>query len=147
MECVPNIEIDSCWPWKGYFNDRGYGMLKIDGKNVYAHRLSWALLKGPIKECDGYHGTCVCHKCDNPSCVNPDHLFLGTHSENMGDKAAKGRAKKGSGHPSAKLTEYDVMMIRGKPYIRGLARKYSVSRELICQIRKGESWKHVVNHF
>ena len=81
---------DQCWEWSGSRFRTGYGRLKIDGKTTSAHRLSWMLHNGPIPD-----GTCVCHRCDNPPCVNPEHLFLGTKADNNLDRDAKGRTARG----------------------------------------------------
>lgn len=75
-----------CWLWTGDKAKKGYGRLKIEGKRVYAHRAMWEEKVGAIPA-----GQLVCHTCDNPSCVRPDHLFLGTQFDNMGDASAKGR--------------------------------------------------------
>lgn len=77
-----------CWLWTGAKNPAGYGSFSMNGTNDMAHRTSWTLTYGPIPE-----GMFVCHHCDNPPCVRPDHLFLGTALDNMLDKVAKGRAK------------------------------------------------------
>lgn len=77
---------DSCWIWTGSPNSTGYGNLDIDGKKVKAHRVSWILHKGEIPE-----GMYICHTCDTPLCVNPEHLFLGTAKSNMQDMKDKGR--------------------------------------------------------
>lgn len=76
----------ACWLWMGQRNHKGYGRLYVNGQNVLAHRLSWQMHRGPIPE-----GKLICHHCDVPGCVNPEHLFVGTYSDNMLDCARKGR--------------------------------------------------------
>lgn len=87
------VKIGECWEWKGYRSRDGYGQLMIGSgenrKSVLAHRLMYSETFGDIPK-----GMCVCHSCDNPSCINPDHLWLGTHAENMSDMAKKGRASR-----------------------------------------------------
>lgn len=99
---------DVCWPWRGTKNTQGYGWIRFQGGNWRAHRLAWVFTVGKIPE-----GMLVCHKCDNPSCCNPKHLFLGTHRDNSLDKYAKGRDNTRSkthcksGHPyDAKNTRF-----------------------------------------
>jgi hypothetical protein len=82
-----------CWEWQAYCNKDGYGQVGYQGTVTGAHRVSWILENGPIPD-----GLCVLHKCDNPSCVRPDHLFLGTRVDNSDDKVAKGRQAKGITH-------------------------------------------------
>ena len=99
-----------CWIWTGNQRKKqGYGGFRYLGKMMLAHRVSYILYKG-----DFDIELSVCHSCDHPSCVNPDHLFLGTHSDNMKDMALKGRgkSKKGSDHYNSKLNEISVKYIK-----------------------------------
>lgn len=144
-----------CWIWTGSLNHNGYGRLRGNAeteKNIAAHRFSWELHYGPIPPGEGYHGTCVCHKCDNKICVNPDHLFLGSHSDNIKDMHAKGRgalpANKGSENPRAKLTEPMVRMIKmmlagGRVTQKHIAEIHGVSNSAIQLIATGKRWSHI----
>lgn len=134
---------DDCWQWMGWRNAKGYGMFHRHGppphKTLYAHRLSWELANGPVPS-----GLCVCHRCDNPPCVRPDHLFLGTRTENHADMVAKGRHVRGEGSPSAKLTIKQVRAIRrlldtGLSH-RRLAAMFGVSQPAITHISTGKTW-------
>ena len=109
---VKPTNADDCWEWLSYKNPSGYGQTKIGGRNgkhILAHRLSWVVHFGEIP--NDLH---VCHKCDNPSCVNPKHLFLGTNLDNIKDRMAKGRSKatwKGvarENHPSCKVSDAQI---------------------------------------
>ncbi len=78
---------NGCWEWLGYLDPKGYGTFGVNNKVFKAHRYSYLIHFGPIPE-----KLCVCHHCDNPQCCNPDHLFLGTHNDNMQDMIKKGRS-------------------------------------------------------
>ena len=130
-----------CFLWTASCRPNGYGQFVKDTSKTpprkvdYAHRVSWEIYKGKIP--DGLH---VLHKCDMPCCVNPDHLFVGTHVENVADAKRKGRmasAKNGL-HTGVKLTAEQVMEIRNSGD-RGfiLAKRYGVKQTHICAIRKG----------
>lgn len=131
---------EGCWIWTGAITKAGYGVLYGAAYKpiVYAHRASFELHHGPIEE-----GKWVCHKCDNPRCVNPDHLFSCTQSENVKDMDQKGRRKS-----TYRLTEEQVKEIR-KAYIpwvvsKGmLAKRYGVSMGCIDGILIGKSWKNL----
>lgn len=133
---------DACWPWTGGHNDRGAG-IAVDPetkKMAAATRVLWRMEIGPIPD-----GIQVLHRCDNPPCVNPAHLFLGTRADNMRDMMAKGRARQGrtAGGPWLKLTPDKVMDIRllvaaGAP-IRAIAREYKVWPSAIRSALKREA--------
>lgn len=135
---------DACWPWLGGHATAGYGVIGVDAWRVEgAHRVSYRLNVGEIPP-----GLEVCHHCDNPGCVNPDHLFAGTHAQNMHDSETKGRNRhpglKGSEHPRAKLTEASVREIRqSADDPTTLAAQYGITRESIYMIRARKTWRHV----
>jgi hypothetical protein len=91
------ISDSGCWEWKAGKDASGYGVLHVDGKQEKAHRFAWKLYRGEIPEHDSYHGMMVCHHCDNPSCVNPEHLFIGLANDNVQDMVKKGRNRCGIG--------------------------------------------------
>ena len=130
----------SCWLWTASRNRLGYGQIFIRGKSLLgmAHRVSWELANGPIPE-----GLLVCHHCDNPPCVNPDHLFLGTDRDNARDAIRKGRMKHGR-PTTAKLTDASAAAIHVALAIgtskAELARRFSVSETLIYNIATGRAW-------
>jgi len=106
---------------------------------VLAHRIAYEQTVGPIPD-----GLIVCHRCDNPACVNPEHLFLGTHKDNAQDKVAKGRHPIGEGAPAAKLTERDVVAIRRDPRSHvEVAEAYGMSDWTIKDIRNRRIWRHI----
>jgi len=131
---------DDCWEWRGAKNSRGYGVIGVAGKNVLAHRVSWELANGPIPE-----GLCVLHHCDNPSCMNPAHLFLGTNADNSNDMVAKGRQARGEEIRNGKFMEKDIYQVRDlleKGWLqREVAGLFNVSRAAISHIATGAAWE------
>lgn len=136
---------NSCWIYTKGISTGGYGNLKVGTKLRPAHRFSYELFKGAIPK-----GLIVCHKCDNPCCVNPEHLFVGTHKDNNDDKMSKGRGayKVGSAHAMAKLSEQEVIEIRtilanSNVSMPKLAIQYNVSYSTIQAIKQRRIWKHL----
>jgi hypothetical protein len=134
-----------CWLWSGCRTERGYGRFSIGGKKDRrfrpAHRVSHELYVGVIPL-----GLSVCHRCDNPPCVRPSHLFLGTQDDNMKDAAIKGRTIQGERHPKAKLTQEDVRHIRALRLVMShsaLARKFGIDSKCIRRVLRGEAWRSV----
>ena len=149
-EKVDRRESDECWPWTAGTTGKGYGQLRKGAPSrrmLLAHRISYELVNGPITK-----DLQVLHSCDNPPCVNPKHLFLGTVTDNMRDMEQKGRGKrpdsKGEKNGRAKLTVKQVAEVR-RDYVRGshthglksLAKKYGVHFSLIGFIVRGECWQ------
>jgi hypothetical protein len=153
---------EACWLWTAAHDRKGYGKFSVgsarnsDGSRrnsmVSAHRFSYEMAYGDIQKGDGYHGICVLHRCDTPSCVRPDHLFLGTNSDNVHDMDTKGRRINkqpcGSKHGNAVLTEENVRAIFGRHKIDGvtqiqLSREYGVCHSTINHIFTGRLWGHL----
>ena len=136
-----NIVFNSCWEWQAG-RQHEYAEFRIKGFVHRAHRIAYKLTCGKIP-----NGKCVLHKCDNPICVNPSHLFLGTRATNNRDKMEKGRSARGEKSWSAKLTEKEVIKIR--EYIKqghslkGLAKIFNVHPATISNIKAKYTWKHI----
>lgn len=137
-----------CWPWRGSVKKNGYGQIGgepegsiLRGKKLYAHRVAYKLARGPIP--NGLH---VLHRCDNPACANPAHLFLGTHQDNMADMVAKRRHVHGDRQPNRKLDQHRVRAIRWlalhdpAPH-HVLAHEFSVSASNVDFIVRRLTWK------
>ncbi len=132
-----------CHLWTAILDSKGYGQIKVDGKVEKAHRIAWELKNnGPIPD-----GQCVLHHCDNPICVNPDHLFPGTNADNVRDRDGKNRQACGEQLPQHKLTEVDVLRIRRGYYTgmttKEIAKKLGVSCVTIYYVLRGDTWKHL----
>ncbi len=125
---------NGCWLWQGSLSNKGYGQIGHKGKIILAHRASYELHVGPIE------GKQVLHRCDTPACINPDHLFLGTASENMQDMHKKGRGQHGSSHRWAKLTDSQVEEIKKRDGLtqKQVAAKYGISQAAVSMIRNGK---------
>lgn len=119
----------------------GYGAMKVNGKAIATHRLSWEESYGDIPD-----GMWVLHKCDIPTCINPEHLFLGDHNANMEDKRNKKRAPYGEGHHSTKITSEDALAIReSNQSSKVLAALFNLNASSIRNIRNGKRWKYLEN--
>lgn len=131
---------NGCWIWIGSSRDTCYGGFTLDGKRQQAHRVSWQLYRGEIS-----NGQFVCHKCDVPSCVNPDHLFLGTHADNIKDSYDKGRSnQQGERNGNRKLTSIQVREIRVSPQsCRALALQFGIGKSQIANIKTGVKWTNL----
>jgi len=138
------INKTGCWIWHGH-RSHGYGYIWVYEKKhtISVSRAIWLLKKGPIPD-----GLFICHKCDNPACINPDHLFLGTNEENIQDMIDKGRNAKGEKHGNSKLKVESVRTIRSmaKSHIathEQIAKQFSISVSLVNAIIYKQRWKHV----
>ena len=135
--------IGPCWEWTAACYTTGYGAFGLCGKMWKAHRFAWMMENGDIPV-----GLCILHKCDNPKCVNPAHLFFGSQADNMADKTQKGRGAIGSDHGKAKLAESDALEIR-KVYVESgrsqmsLAQEHGVSQQQISRIINRKQWAHL----
>ena len=148
-----SLGADACWPWKAWRFHDGYGGFRAR-KTVRAHRFAWELTNGAISD-----DLCVCHRCDNPPCCNPRHMFLGTQADNAADRDAKGRTAigvnsgaalhpevrpRGERHTSAKLDEQAVRHIRkSDESYAALARRFGASPVAIRLAAIGKTWKHI----
>jgi len=140
------IKLDDCWMWAGNKRSNGYGAIQQGGRGsrtLSAHRVSYEIHKGEIPD-----GMVVMHSCDNPSCVNPDHLSVGTYKQNTHDMIAKGRkrtvAPKGTGNGKAKLNDDLVRYIRqSDKKAASIARELGLSENCIRGVLSGRTWSHV----
>ncbi len=151
------MELGPCWRWTAGLGHRGYGVFSLGGRPVGAHRVAWELARGQVPD-----GLWVLHRCDSPGCVNPGHLWLGTHADNDADRDAKGRTARGlrSGrhtkpesvcrgekHGRAKLSDDDVRAIRTRrergDELRDIALDFGVSDVSVSLIARRRTWKHV----
>jgi hypothetical protein len=140
MSYIPEPN-SGCWLWEAGLDDKGYGRITISRtrKMHYAHRVAYLLYKGlPTKN--------VLHICDLPCCVNPEHLYDGTHKDNAEDRKKRNRSadQNGENGPRAKLTGAQVLAIRAdKRFQKDIAKDYGITQVTVCNIKKRVSWKHV----
>jgi hypothetical protein len=136
----------ACWEYVGCRDRQGYGKVLRNGKAWFAHRYAWTLTNGPIPA-----GGVVRHSCDNPPCVNPAHLLLGTQGDNISDRQARGRHRPGrllgEAHPSSRLTEGEVIELReareAGVSLTVLAKRYGVTKRHVYQVATRRLWKHI----
>lgn len=133
---------NQCWVWTAYKQSSGHGQFRIREKNHYAHRIAYYLAYGLFDD-----SLCVCHKCDNPSCCNPNHMFLGTLSDNMKDKIAKGRNTRGTA-VNGVLLEEDVYEIKrlyatGEYTQKQIAKRFGIHQCNVGRIISGRRWGHL----
>jgi hypothetical protein len=154
---APPVEGGSCWNWTRAINNKGYGVAYFLGRQTLAHRLSYEVSIGPIPE-----GMFVLHRCDNPRCINPSHLFAGTQLDNVRDAMAKKRhvyppkndhyrdkskQPRGSKNPASKLTEETakeilIERLKGRNFV-DLGKEFGVDPSIIADLCRGATWKHV----
>lgn len=133
--------ISGCWEWNKV-NKQGYGRFYFSGTSIFAHRFSYLLYKGNIPE-----NYVVRHLCNNPKCVNPNHLAIGTTADNMLDKVLSGRQAKGNEHGMSVLTEAQVKEIYQSSLSNyDLADQYNTTPQMISFIRSGKNWKHITKN-
>ena len=131
-----------CWEWTAHRTPLGYGRFNTGDDFIEgAHRMAWRLSNGPIPA-----GTEICHHCDNPPCVNPEHLFLGSHADNMGDAARKKRLPGNRTRltPGAKITPamaQEIRALRGTAPYRVIGARYGIGASQVCQIMLGRQWR------
>ena len=136
-----DVNDNGCWLWNGTLS-HGYGLVSVDGGQLLTHRAAYETWVGPIPE-----GMYVCHECDTPRCMNPDHLFVGTNQDNLADMRSKRRHSYGERRYNARLTEAKVLEARrlrreGVPVLT-LAARFGVSKRQIYKVTNGEQWKHL----
>lgn len=136
-------QVGDCLEWQAGMSTVGYGKFWLDGKNIGAHRAAWKIFKGEIPA--GMH---ILHRCDNRSCVNPEHLFLGTNQDNVDDKVKKGRSLRGERNWRAKLRDDEVRSIRVlfRSYgwaVERIAKHFHVRRGIIYYTLSDKGWKHL----
>jgi hypothetical protein len=131
--------ITGCWDWQRAKDKDGYGKITVGRRHLRAHRHSWELVNGPMPD-----ELLACHACDNPGCVNPAHIFPGTHKDNHDDRGRKGRTATGERGGGAKLTAEQVAVIRRtKPGAGAAKEQYGIGRSQYYRLLRHEGWANV----
>lgn len=139
---------NKCWEFGGYKTTKGYGHIMINRKNFTAHRLAYLLFNFPAQGNMSIRKMHVLHRCDNSSCINPDHLFLGTNYDNVLDRNKKGRQARGESHARHKVTAKEVNVIRGM-FLTGVSQKEinkrfpQIDNTNISRIINRKTWRHI----
>lgn len=139
---IAKIKGDECVEWPGSRDRHGYGWSSLKNKSVHAHRVAYALANPGVPA-----PPCVLHRCDNPPCINPRHLFGGTNQDNVDDMVRKGRKPRGSKHHHAKLTEARVRVIRRSKTrsLTSFAKQFGCTIQAVSHAKKRKTWRHVGN--
>lgn len=137
------MAVGECWVWTGHRDLKGYGKLTVAGRPTRAHRHSWEIANGPVPP-----GLVVCHRCDNPSCVRPGHLFLGTHSDNVADRDQKRRQARGERSGRARMGPADVLACRYARVMfactcRALAAASGVDESVMSRALNRKTWREL----
>ncbi len=139
---VDKLSLDECWNWLAYQDEDGYGYFNVNLASRKAHRVSYVLARGSLKT-----SLLVCHSCDNPSCVNPSHLWAGTNQQNIDDMIRKSRSLKGTRNPNVKLTENEVRHIlklsREGIFGTKIAGIIGCGRRTVSNILTGKQWTSI----
>lgn len=141
---IERIPFSGCWIWTRSVISKGYGCIRLADRTHYAHRISWEIHHGQVPR-----GSHVLHRCDVPSCCNPEHLFLGTNGDNIADSIAKGRRKRPGEKQNRHILSGDEVLALRERYKRGgvsqaqLARERGVSKACINHAIAGINWKHL----
>jgi hypothetical protein len=149
MDKVSPEPNSGCWLWDAFTREDGYGQFRFNGRTQSAHRVAWQLYNGPLSRGASGSGVCVLHRCDNPACVNPEHLFIGSNADNVQDMVNKGRNQRcrGADASRSKLIDADVIAIRhfvksGVPQNK-IAIMFNVDNSTISDIKRRKSWSHL----
>lgn len=131
--------VSGCWEWMCAKTSAGYGNIIVDGKVLLSHRISYSCFVGPLSD-----EILACHKCDNPGCCNPDHLFSGSHQDNITDKVKKGRNRSGGNHPQSVINEDTAVkiieMLKSGMSAGAVAKELGIHHGIVWNVKYGKSW-------